>query len=401
MVVIYGHVHAGHYFELQSSPFGASQRFEGTSLKITPSLVRVETRFVKKYDTIIERLGRWMLKHHRELPQFTMRYGIGSNTAFMPGQTGGQESFPNVSLCSGKAIFLRTRVMKLIPAALIIFSLVSCSEQPKKTEVPLEPVRTAIVEKTVEKPFEKVNQDTLNSIKQRGELRVGMQPGYVPFQMIGKNGNLVGLEVDLAAMAAKSLNVGLRVVRSTWPELMPSLLEGNIDVIMSGMRVTPERNQLVAFTIPFWETGRLFLVHSSNAEKYKKVQDLNNSGTFVVSGRGGLGNLRIQELLPRASFREFQDRNTALTEVLERRAHALIDDEFSIRMACSGHPGILTCRHKPITYEMMAWAVRPDDVHWLNWLDNFIRQSQGDGRLEDLRRKWIEEYIPDVGKSAN
>lgn len=342
-----------------------------------------------------------MVKMYRELQQPSMRLSKDSCAASMPGLIDPQHEFRKLTYGDQQTVLPPGYSVKLIFVALIVFSVVSCSEQPKKVETPPEQIRTTtVVEKPVDKPAEKPVINTLASIRQRGELRVGMQPGYVPFQMIGKNGSLVGLEVDLAAMAAKSLNVGLRVVRSTWAELIPTLLEGNVDVIMSGMTVTPERNQQVAFTIPLLETGRLFLVHSSNAEKYKKFQDLNHSGTFVVSWPGGLENLRIQELLPMASYREFQDRNTALTEVLERRAHVFIDDEFSIRTACSNYPGILTCRYKPITYEMMAWAVRPDELHWLNWLDNFIRRVQGDGRLEDLRRKWIDEYIPDLNKPA-
>jgi len=240
----------------------------------------------------------------------------------------------------------------------------------------------------------------IEAITQRGELRVGMQVGYVPFQMYGDRGDLIGLEVDLAEMAARRLNVALRVVRLTWQELIPSLLEGGTDVVMSGMTVTSERNVQVLFTIPVIETGRMFLVHGSNGDRFKNVEDLDKPGIFVVSTPGGLGELRLRELLPNASCREFPDRKRCIDEVLERRAHAFIDEEFSVRLACATHPRAFTSRFKPITYEPISWAVRPGDLHLLNWLNNFIRQVHGDGRLDGLKKKWLQDYFLDMRKPA-
>jgi len=239
-------------------------------------------------------------------------------------------------------------------------------------------------------------RSALEAITARGELRVGMQVGYVPFQMLGDDGDLIGLEVDLAEMAARRLNVVLRVVRLTWQELIPSLLEGRTDVVMSGMTVTSERNVQVLFTTPVIETGRMFLVHASNGQQFKNLEDLNKPGIFVVSTPGGLGKSRIRELLPNASYREFPDRKRSIDEVLERRAHAFIDEEFSVRLACTAHSRSLTSRFKPITYEPISWAVRPRDLHWLNWLNNFIQQIRRDGRLDGLKKKWLRDYFLDI-----
>lgn len=246
---------------------------------------------------------------------------------------------------------------------------------------------------------EAATASALEAITRRGELRVGMQVGYVPFQMQGNQGDLIGLEVDLAEMAARRLNVVLRVVRLTWQELIPSLLEGGTDVVMSGMSVTSERNLQVLFTAPVVETGRMFLVHSSSEGQFKDLESLNKQGVFIVSTPGGMGELRIRELLPKASHREFPDRKGSIGEVLDRRAHAFIDQEFSIRLACAMYPQALTGRFKPITYEPISWAVRPDDLHWLNWLNHFIGQIKGDGRLESLKKKWLQDYFLDINRA--
>lgn len=225
---------------------------------------------------------------------------------------------------------------------------------------------------------------------------MGMQVGYVPFQMHGPEGAAVGLDVDLAEMVSRCLNVNLRIVSQTWQELIPSLLEGATDVVMSGMTVTPERNAQVMFTLPVMETGRMFLVHVANAESLRRIQDLDQPGIFVVSWPGSLGQIRLKELLPEAAHRQFAERKLALAEVLEKRAHAMIDEEFSIRLACATYSDKLVSSFKPITCEQVAWAIRPNDPHWLNWLDNFIRTIQKDGRLDDLKAKWLRDYFLDI-----
>lgn len=285
----------------------------------------------------------------------------------------------------------RRRVRTALVVWVLGLAILSC-QSPVEKQIPDQKAAVPIAHqgKSIEK-----SSGTLQSIKQRGELRVGMQVGYVPFQMLGNGGNLVGLDVDTAEIIAAELKVGLRIVRQDWQELIPSLVEGQTDVVISGMTVTPERNFEAMFTLPVLETGRMFAVHVSDSERLKNVEDLNKSGTFIVSAPGSTGNVRLREILPNASYREFPDRKRALAEVLEKRAHALIDDEFFIRMACATHSNLLACRFKPMNYEAIAWAVRPDDLHWLNWLNNCIRRLQGDGRLEELKRKWLQDYFLD------
>jgi polar amino acid transport system substrate-binding protein len=299
---------------------------------------------------------------------------------------------------NGNHMALRKWAPKIFILMFVGLAVLACE---KKVPEKPEPAKTAretppiAVQPAEEKPASP-QAATIEAIKQRGELRVGMQVGYVPFQMVGNEGNVVGFDVDLAEMAAKSLNVGLRIIKQNWQELIPALLEGRTDVIISGMTVTPERNTEVMFTEPLLETGRMFLVHVTNADRFKAVQDINKQGVFVASVPGGVGELRLRDTVPNAAYREFPDRAQALKEVLERRAHAYIDEEFSIRLACATHPKFLTSSFRALTYEPVAWAVRPGEIHWLNWLNNFIQKIKGDGRLEELKKKWMQDYFLDL-----
>jgi polar amino acid transport system substrate-binding protein len=287
-------------------------------------------------------------------------------------------------------------VFVVFACVLLGAALFSCREAPpEKVESPKAAAPKKPPVEMSKKQIEPTD-NTIEAIKGRGEIRVGMQVGYIPFQMLDRNGELEGLDVDLARLVARSLKVSLRIVRQNWQELIPSLIDGKTDVIMSGMHVTPDRNSRVLFTTPVLESGRMFLVHTTNADRFKRLGDLNKPGIFVVSASDGLGELKLDTLLPRVSHREFPERKLALKEVMEKRAHAFIDEEFSIRLAAASHPESLVASFKPVTFEPIAWAVRPGDNHWLNWLDNFIRVIQKDGRLERLKKKWVQDYFLDI-----
>ncbi len=240
----------------------------------------------------------------------------------------------------------------------------------------------------------------LEAIRNREEIRVGMQVGFVPFQMLDEQGRLIGFDVETAAMTARSLGVGLRIVRQSWGELIPSLVAGKTDLVMSAMTVTPERNMEVVFTRPVLETGRMFLVHRKSAAPFRKFRDLDKPGVFVGFTADGLGKLRIREILTRAGTREFPDTRQALEEVFQRRCHGYVDGEFAIRMACAKNADLVVSRFVPLTYEPIAWAVGPGDSHWLNWLNNFILLIQNDGRLDALKKKWLRDYFLDMGGSS-
>jgi polar amino acid transport system substrate-binding protein len=101
-------------------------------------------------------------------------------------------------------------------------------------------------------------------------------------------------------------------------------------------------------------------------------------------------------VITRAAFREFPDREAALNEVIQGRAHAYVHEEFDVRLACAKRPDVLIGRFIPLTFEPIAWAIAPGDSHWLNWLNNVILAMQRDGRLDELRKKWLHDYYLDL-----
>lgn len=127
---------------------------------------------------------------------------------------------------------------------------------------------------------------TLNKILQRGELRVGLEPGYMPFEMRDKRGQIIGYDIDLAKKMAKEMGVKLKIVPTAFDGLIGALLADKFDIIISGMTITQERNLQVNFSIPYVVIGQTLLLRKGLESKVKKPQDLDNKKYKIATKLG-------------------------------------------------------------------------------------------------------------------
>lgn len=96
-----------------------------------------------------------------------------------------------------------------------------------------------------------VSASTLEEIQKRGTLRVGMEPGYMPFELTNQKGEIIGFDVDMAKRMAASMGVELELVSIAWDGIIAGLLTDKFDIIMSGMTLTQERNLSINFAQPY------------------------------------------------------------------------------------------------------------------------------------------------------
>ncbi len=82
----------------------------------------------------------------------------------------------------------------------------------------------------------------MDRITSRGELRVGISGDMPPMNLLTKDDKIIGVDVDLATMIADAMGVRLNVQRIDFNGLLPALESGRIDMIVSNMTMTPDRN---------------------------------------------------------------------------------------------------------------------------------------------------------------
>jgi polar amino acid transport system substrate-binding protein len=231
---------------------------------------------------------------------------------------------------------------------------------------------------------------TIKAIKQRNELRVGLEAGYMPFEMIDKGGEIIGFDIDLARLMARKLGVPLKVVNQSWDGIIPALLTGKFDVTLGGMTITPERAKQVDFCDPYITIGQTVLLNHKLAGRIKSVGDLDRPEFTVLTKLGTTGDIAARKQFRRATLKTFEHQAEAAIEVLNSRADGFVYDlPFNAVMAMR-YPDGLTLLRPPFTREDLGWAVRQGDPALRAWLNEFLAGLRQDGTYDALYRKWFE-----------
>jgi len=242
-------------------------------------------------------------------------------------------------------------------------------------------------------------KSTLEQITKSGQLRVGFEAGYLPFEMADKKGRFIGFDIDMAKEMAKAMGVKFVPVNTAWDGIIPALITKKFDIIISGMTATQERNLKINFADPYIIVGQTILLNTKNAGKVKSYKDLNNPKYTVASKLGTTGEQAIKRLIPKAKYKSFESESEAALEVLNGKADATIYDlPFCATFMAQQGAGKLIFLDEPFTFEPLAWAIRKGDPDFMNWLNNFLRQVKNDGRYAKIYDKWIRstDWIKEI-----
>lgn len=238
--------------------------------------------------------------------------------------------------------------------------------------------------------IELAKKSHLQKILKRGELRVGFESGYMPFEMTNKKGNFIGFDIDFAKRMAKAMGVRFVPVNTSYDGIIPALVTDKFDIIMSGMTITQERNLKVMFADPYIVVGQAILVNNKHEGTVKSYKDLNDPKYTLVSRMGTTGEQAIKRMIPKATYKGYEAEAEAGLEVINGKADALVYDLPFIGILYASHgKGKSFFLDKPFTYEPLAWAINQGDPDFLNWLNNFLKQAKGDGFYEKVYNKWI------------
>lgn len=232
----------------------------------------------------------------------------------------------------------------------------------------------------------------LDRIQQRGELIVGTMGNMPPLNMTSKDGEIFGLEPDLARMLASAMNVKVKFVTKPFNELLPALQTGEVDMVLSGMTITPERNRKVAFIGPYFISGKAFLTKVKTIAYADEARDANNPNTKIVALRGSTSQAFAEAFLDKTTLFTTGDYDEAVDMVLQDKAHAMIADYPICVVSVFRYPeaGLLSVVTQ-LTYEPIGIAIPANDPLLMNWTRNTLKNIEGSGILDELKLKWFAE----------
>ena len=252
---------------------------------------------------------------------------------------------------------------------------------------------------------------TLEGVLERGELRIGLEAGYWPFEMLDKRSGLrqknvrygnvrhkgqqisiIGFDIDIGIEMAKKLGVKPVFVNTRWPSIIPALHLGRYDIIFGGMSVTEERKLKVDFCDPFMTVGQTVLLNPEHKGKVLSYKDLNDPKFIVVSKPGTTGEEAVLKKIPHCTYKTADSEQEGAMLVLNGKADAFVYDLPFNAIFHSMHPkDKLIFLDTPFTTEPIAWAIRKNDPDLLKFANDFLAEIKKNGRFEQIYNKWFKD----------
>ncbi len=230
----------------------------------------------------------------------------------------------------------------------------------------------------------------LDRIQKRGELIVGTMGNMPPLNMTAKDGEIFGLEPDLARQMAEAMNVRVKFVTRPFAELLPALQAGEVDMVLSGMTITPERNMRVAFVGPYFISGKAFLTKVKTIALAKNTDEINSPNTKLAALKGSTSQAFAEAVLNKTTLFTTGTYDEAVDMVLQDKVHAMIADYPICVVSVFRYPdaGLLSVI-TPMTYEPIGIAIPANDPLLMNWTTNTLNSIEASGTLDELKLKWF------------
>jgi polar amino acid transport system substrate-binding protein len=208
--------------------------------------------------------------------------------------------------------------------------------------------------------------------------------------MKNRRGELMGLDVDLAGLLAESMNLELRFVERPFAELLDALEAGTVDLVISGMTITPERNARVAFAGPYFISGKSALTRSKAIANVEDPAELDApEHTFAVLA-GSTSEEYVKTVLPRSRRVPVPDDEAGIAMVIDGEVDALFSDFPICSVAVLRYPEAnLEMINQPFTAEPLGIALPPDDLLFVNLVENYLKLLDETGQLVELKARWF------------
>lgn len=242
-------------------------------------------------------------------------------------------------------------------------------------------------------------QETLKSIRSSSELKVGLTATQPPYSMMAKDSTIIGFEVDIAQKMADKMGVKLVPVSMNFAELLPALKAGKIDVIMSGMTMTAERNMEIAFVGPYHIAGKSILTFAQVYADAESADELNKGSIKIAVLKGSTSEDFVLNNIPKAKLTSTDNYEEAISLVEKEKVNMLLAGNAIIKYTMFTNPdaGYVTLE-EPFNYEPIGMGVLPTDFLFLNLLENITNEMNENGELESLENYWFwdDEWLDKV-----
>ncbi|MGB4826444.1 MAG: transporter substrate-binding domain-containing protein [Paracoccaceae bacterium] len=239
--------------------------------------------------------------------------------------------------------------------------------------------------------------DKLDDIMASGTLRCAVVLDFPPMGSRDADNNPIGFDVDYCNDLAKALGVTAEIVETPFPDRIPALVSGRVDVGVASTSDTLERAKTAGFTIPYFAFTNVVLTREDAG-----IADFDSLKGHVVGSVGGTyEGIALENNVKEwgaGEFRPYQTQADVFLALSQGQIDATVvtSTVASSIVASGSYPGLTIKGDAPYLPDYVALIALREEYGLLNYLDLFINQQVRTGRYQELYEKWVGGDAPNL-----
>jgi ABC-type amino acid transport substrate-binding protein len=228
----------------------------------------------------------------------------------------------------------------------------------------------------------------IDQIKKNGKLILATG-NYRPFEYHDEKTNkIIGYDIDVAEAIAKKIGVPLEVTEMQFTGLIPSLQNGQADLVIAAMYITPQRKEVVDFADPYMDTGMVVAVRKDDTA-IKGPNDLN--GKVVGVKTGATSEKVAQEMNEKGAkitIKSYKETVDYLLDLQNGRLDAAINDLLNQLEYNKANPTVKIVGD-PFTKAQLGIAAKKGDKELIDLVNTVLKELKQNGEAEKMYQKWL------------
>lgn len=158
----------------------------------------------------------------------------------------------------------------------------------------------------------------------QGTIKIATESSFKPFSYTDADGKLIGYEIELIEALCTQMKADCDIISQDWDGLIPGLNAQKFDAIMAGISITPERQEVIEFSDPYFYTSIILIG--------KKGDDISVDGLKgqpVASQRATVASQYLQDEHAEADIKLYDTQDNAYLDLTSGRVRAMMSDKVT------------------------------------------------------------------------
>ena len=226
-------------------------------------------------------------------------------------------------------------------------------------------------------------ETSLQDVKKRGKLVVGVDIPYGVMEFLDESGKPAGIDIDIAGEIVSALGIEMEIRTMPFDDLFGALYDKKIDVVISAVTITPDRQKTMLFSIPYLDAGMSIAVAGHNRE-INQESDLGGKRVGVLKGTVGEKLMTDSPHVDKSLLKSYKSNDKRIKDILEGRLDAII-----VHFLAKTHPK-LRFVEPPLTQSYYGIVTNLENKSLMEQINNTLRDMKRNGRLNDIKKKHIK-----------